>query len=62
MYRVLTRSSDGEWSQLYEGSKAGCRLFIRHTRCGRSTIVTRRTLETWRENLNEPRGKGADSL
>lgn len=57
MYRVLTRSPDGEWSQLYEGSKGGCRLYIRRSKCNDSTIVTRRTLEAWQETMKEPRGK-----
>lgn len=53
MHRVMARSPEGEWIQLYEGTRKGCLLFIRRLPASTVKVVTRRSAQEWRQMQND---------
>lgn len=63
-HRVLARTPDGGWEQLYEGRVGECRTFIDTMRLRdrkvKTPVVTRRSLQEWLEQITR-RGSQAPS-
>lgn len=63
-HRVLARTPEGGWEELYQGRVGECRTFIETMRLRdrkmKSPVVTRRSLQEWLEQIT-PRGSQAPS-
>lgn len=63
-HRVLARTPEGGWEQLYQGRVGECRTFIETMRLRdrkmKSPVVTRRSLQEWLDQI-QLRGSQASS-
>lgn len=63
-HRVLARTPEGGWEELYQGRVGECRTFIETMRLRdrkvRTPVVTRRSLQEWLNQI-ELRGSQASS-
>ena len=63
-HRVLARTPEGGWEELYQGRVGECRTFIETMRLRdrkmKSPVVTRRSLQEWLKQI-ERRGSQASS-